>query len=297
MKVVVTGCQGQVGYCLVKQLSQRTDIEILALDRTALDISNPEQVNTLITNTKPDVIINAAAYTAVDKAESEPQQAYAINRDGPEYLALAAKEINALLLHISTDYVFDGCKTEPYLESDDTNPQTVYGQSKLAGEKKIQAAGCRYGILRTAWVFGEHGHNFVKTMLRLGDKPELNIVADQWGGPTYAGDIASTLITMMYTMTGDKSVESSIFHFSGSPHCSWFEFAGEIFATAKTTGQLESSPLLHRITTEAYPLPAPRPANCRLNCEKIHQEFGITPSNWKAALQQVLSMDIKENQA
>ncbi|MCF1438935.1 MAG: NAD(P)-dependent oxidoreductase, partial [Shewanella sp.] len=115
MKVVVTGCQGQVGYCLVKQLSQRTDIEILALDRTALDISNPEQVNTLITNTKPDVIINAAAYTAVDKAESEPQQAYAINRDGPEYLALAAKEINALLLHISTDYVFDGCKTEPYL--------------------------------------------------------------------------------------------------------------------------------------------------------------------------------------
>ena len=297
MKVMITGCQGQVGVCLVNQLSQLSDIELIALDSTALDIGNPERVRAQIMAAKPDVIINAAAYTGVDKAESEPELAYRVNANGPGYLAQAAEAVNALLLHISTDYVFDGSGDEPYREGDHTNPKTVYGQTKLAGEQQIVASGCRYGIVRTAWVFGEHGHNFVNTMIKLADRAELNIVADQFGGPTYAGDIASVLITMMDSMTRDLTIKSGIFHFSGAPHCSWFEFATEIFATAKSVGLLQAIPELHPITTAAYPLPAPRPANSRLNCDKIYREFGIVPSDWKLGLSKVMKYVNSGNQA
>ncbi|MGI2258566.1 dTDP-4-dehydrorhamnose reductase [Shewanella sp. GXUN23E] len=296
MKVMITGCRGQVGVCLVNQLSQIADIEVIALDSAALDIGNPEQVRAQIVTAKPDVIINAAAYTAVDKAESEPEQAYRVNAAGPGYLALAAKQINALFLHISTDYVFDGSGDVPYREDDNTNPKTVYGQTKLAGEQLVIESGCRYGIVRTAWVFGEHGHNFVKTMIKLADRAELNIVADQFGGPTYAGDIASALIIMMQKMVQTSDLASGIFHFSGAPHCSWYEFATHIFATAKSVGLVQTTPELCPIPSTAYPLPAQRPANSRLNCDRVYREFGIAPSDWQAALKQVLTVDLQENQ-
>ncbi|MCF4175277.1 dTDP-4-dehydrorhamnose reductase [Vibrio sp. McD22-P3] len=288
MKVLITGCQGQVGYCLVERLSKRSDIEVVAHDRDVLDITDLEQVNALIADIAPEVIINAAAHTAVDKAESDIDLSYAINRDGPKYLAMAAESINALLLHISTDYVFDGIKSEPYLEDDQTDPQGIYGKSKLAGEQAVQEHCSKYAILRTAWVFGEHGNNFVKTMLRLGaDRPELGIIGDQFGGPTYAGDIADALIEMMDKFETRENDPSGIYHFSGSPHVSWFEFASEIFSEAKKHGVLENVPAVNEITADQYPLPAPRPANSRLDCSKVKSVFGITPSDWKHALNNI----------
>lgn len=288
MKVLVTGCHGQVGHCLVKQLEKRVDIELIAYDRDELDITSLKAVMHLVTELKPDVIINAAAHTAVDKAESDVELSYAINRDGPKYLALSAQSVGALLLHISTDYVFDGTKESPYLEADETGPQGVYGQSKLAGELAVQEHCSRYGILRTAWVFCEHGDNFVKTMLRLGaERSELGIIGDQFGGPTYAGDIANALIKMMNKYQLNKDTPSGIYHYSGIPHVSWYQFACEIFSQAEKQGALESSPTVKEITTSEYPTPAPRPTNSRLNSQKIADVFSIEPSDWKLALERI----------
>ncbi|MFS1909672.1 dTDP-4-dehydrorhamnose reductase [Vibrio sp. 10N.286.48.B7] len=287
-KVLITGAYGQVGHCLVEQLSQRTDVEVIAYDRAELDITSSEQVNTVVQAVKPDVIINAAAHTAVDKAESEVELSYAINRDGPLYLAQAAETCGAALLHISTDYVFDGTKSEPYVESDLTNPPSVYGQSKLAGEQAVAETCSRYAVLRTAWVFGEHGNNFVKTMLRLGsERSELGIIGDQFGGPTYAGDIATALVTMMDEFQCGTPDISGIYHFSGAPHVSWYEFAKAIFTAAGEHGALNALPTVNEITADQYPLPAPRPTNSRLNCSKIGSVFGVEPSDWSQALKNI----------
>lgn len=286
MKVLITGSHGQVGYCLVNLLSKRSDIELVAYDRDNLDITDEHHVQTVLADVKPNVIINAAAHTAVDQAETDVELSYAINRDGPLYLAKAATQHNALLLHISTDYVFDGDNDVPYVETDTPNPKGVYGQSKLAGEEAVAANCTNYAILRTAWVFGEHGNNFVKTMLRLGkDRPELGIIGDQFGGPTYAGDIAKALVTMMDSFTGAQ--QSGIYHFSGEPHVSWYQFAKAIFDAAGKHNALESLPVVNEITADQYPLPAPRPANSRLNCEKINETFNIKPSDWQAALENI----------
>ncbi len=232
MKVLITGSQGQVGQCLVSVLSERNDIEAVAYDRDLLDITSEEKVKITLAELKPDVIINAAAHTAVDKAETDIEMSYAINRDGPLHLAKAAQSLDALLMHISTDYVFDGDKSDPYVETDTPNPKGVYGQSKLAGEEAVAEHCSRYTILRTAWVFGEHGNNFVKTMLRLGkERPELGIIGDQFGGPTYAGDIANALVMMMDQFNGQE--QSGIYHFSGQPHVSWYQFAKAIFVSAE----------------------------------------------------------------
>ncbi|SEG66190.1 dTDP-4-dehydrorhamnose reductase [Vibrio hangzhouensis] len=288
MKVLITGSHGQVGHCLVERLNKREDIDVVAYDRDVLDITNKEQVQAVIAELMPNVIINAAAHTAVDKAESDVEPSFAINRDGPMNLAMAAESVGALLLHISTDYVFDGSKTEPYSESDTTGPQGVYGKSKLAGELAVQEHCSKYAILRTAWVFGEHGNNFVKTMLRLGaDRPELGIIGDQFGGPTYAGDIADALITMMDKFAVADNDLSGVYHYSGAPHVSWYEFAKEIFFAADKYSVLKSTPLVNEITADQYPLPAPRPANSRLNCSKIESVFGIVPSDWKLALNNI----------
>ncbi|NOI77888.1 dTDP-4-dehydrorhamnose reductase [Vibrio coralliilyticus] len=285
MKILITGCQGQVGDCLVQRLNKRNDVEVIAYDREELDITNSEQVSSTIARMKPNVIVNAAAHTAVDKAETDVEQSYAINHEGPLFLAKAAKEADALLLHISTDYVFDGAKLTPYSETDATGPQGVYGKSKLAGEQAVEEHCSRYAILRTAWVFGEHGNNFVKTMLRLGiDKPELGIIGDQFGGPTYAGDIADVLIIMMDKFSESNSDLSGVYHFSGAPHVSWYEFACEIFSQAMVHDVLKNAPKVNKITADQYPLPAPRPENSRLDCSKIESVFGVTPSDWKLAL-------------
>ncbi|WP_173670856.1 dTDP-4-dehydrorhamnose reductase [Vibrio mediterranei] len=286
MKVLITGSHGQVGHCLVSQLSKRTDINVTAYDRELLDITNEQQVKSVIDELKPNVIINAAAHTAVDKAETDIGMSYAINRDGPLHLAESAEKIDALLLHISTDYAFDGDKAEPYVETDTPNPKGVYGKSKLAGEEAVARYCSRYVILRTAWVFGEHGNNFVKTMLRLGrERSELGVIGDQVGGPTYAGDIASALISIMDKF--ESTEQSGVYHYAGEPHVSWYQFAQTIFASAEKYGVLEHLPTVHEIPQEQYPLPAPRPANSRLNCSRIYSVFGIVSSDWRAALNNI----------
>ena len=288
MKILVTGANGQVGYCLQQQLIE-ANWDFIALTRNDLDISDAEAVENIVTRARPNIIINAAAYTAVDKAEQEQAIAYAINRDGPANLARAAKNINAAILHISTDYVFSGDATGTYREEDATAPQGIYGQSKLQGEQAVVAANEKHIILRTAWVFGEHGNNFVKTMIRLGrTRDTLGIVADQEGGPTYAGDIAKALLAIAKHYAEGNPTPWGIYHYSGLPHISWFGFAQQIFAEAERAGIYEKpTPRLNAITTSDYPTPAKRPANSKLDCSKIERAFRLAPSNWQAALKNI----------
>ncbi|ABI72667.1 dTDP-4-dehydrorhamnose reductase [Shewanella frigidimarina] len=284
MKILITGKNGQVGRCLVDLLEAQTGLTFLALDREELDITDSIQVDKIVTEFQPNIIINAAAYTAVDKAEQESELAFAINRYGPQNLAYAANKINAAILHISTDYVFDGNSAESYTESDVTAPQGEYGRSKLAGEHAVAQACPKHIILRTAWVFGERGNNFVKTMLRLAKTREsLGVVGDQFGGPTYAGDIAKAILTISKQVVRESKAYG-IYHFSGFPHVSWYIFAKKIFEIALEQ-DLHVQPIqVNPITTLDYPTPAKRPANSRLNCDKIHNAFGIEQSDWQAAL-------------
>ncbi|MDW3167944.1 dTDP-4-dehydrorhamnose reductase [Vibrio sp. Y184] len=285
MRVLITGGRGQVGYCLTKQLSEYGNNTVLSLDKDDLDITNQDAVKVTVQEFQPTIIINAAAHTAVDKAENEVGLSYAINRDGPKFLAEAAQEVGAAILHISTDYVFEGNKDGEYLETDMTNPQGVYGASKLAGEEAVMSACEKHIVLRTAWVFGEHGNNFVKTMLRLGvDRDELSIVADQYGGPTYSGDIANALIAIAKRISQDESIEYGIYHYSGLPHVNWCQFADTIFDAAVSQGVLTKKPILKSITTEQYPTPAKRPGNSRMSTKKITDAFTLEASDWKVAL-------------
>ncbi|EGQ9864784.1 dTDP-4-dehydrorhamnose reductase [Vibrio parahaemolyticus] len=285
MRVLVTGCNGQVGHCLTQILSNTENVSLLAVDREDLDITAQKAVSDMVKAFKPTIIINAAAHTAVDRAEDEVELSFAINCDGPKFLAAAAQEVGAAILHISTDYVFEGNKIGEYVESDVTNPQGVYGASKLAGEVAVAEACDKHVILRTAWVFGEHGNNFVKTMLRLAaTRNELSIVGDQFGGPTYAGDIAKALVEIAKKISNDESVEYGVYHYSGLPHVSWYEFADKIFDSAVDQGILQSKPTLSSITTDQYPTPAKRPNNSTLSSNKIIHAFEIDTSDWKAAL-------------
>ncbi|MFP1763670.1 dTDP-4-dehydrorhamnose reductase [Lonsdalea quercina] len=286
MKILITGSRGQVGHSLVAQLVGKA--ELLAVDRDELNITDHYAVMRKVEQFQPDYIINAAAHTAVDKAEDEIAPSYTINRDGPAYLAEAAKRVGAVMLHISTDYVFDGESDQIYSEEMPVGPQGIYGKSKLAGEYAVAESADRYLILRTAWVFGEHGNNFVKTMLRLGEtRDALSIVGDQVGGPTYAGDIAAALIRMVEFIEAGNTPEWGVYHFSGMPYVSWFEFAQAIFELAGKAALLASLPTLTSISTSEYPTRAKRPANSRLNCQKIQRQFGIAPSDWQSALNNI----------
>ncbi|MCK8087080.1 dTDP-4-dehydrorhamnose reductase [Vibrio sp. 1CM8B] len=288
MRILITGCHGQVGSSLTEQLASHENTEVLALDREHLDITNQDAVNAAVAEFKPSIIINAAAHTAVDKAEEEVDLSYAINRDGPKYLAQAAQSVGAAILHISTDYVFEGNKAGDYVETDATNPQGVYGESKLAGEIAVAQACDKHIILRTAWVFGESGNNFVKTMLRLGaNRDALSIVGDQFGGPTYAGDIANALIQIAKRINQGDAVEYGVYHYSGLPHVSWFDFADAIFDVAVEQGVLDKKPILTSITTDQYPTPAKRPSNSRLSTEKVTLGYSVKASDWKAALNNI----------
>lgn len=285
-KFLITGANGQVGYCLTQQLQGKHDI--LAVDRDELDITDQSAVQQAVEKFRPDVIINAAAHTAVDRAETEIELSEAINVKGPQYLAEAAKSVGAAMLHISTDYVFDGQRVGKYKESDATDPQGVYGRTKLEGEQAVAQANDKFIVLRTAWVFGEHGNNFVKTMLRLAKtRDTLGVVADQMGGPTYAGDIASALIQIAEKIINGENVEYGIYHFTGEPYVSWCDFAKAIFTEAVSQNVLEKAPLVSAITTADYPTPAKRPANSCLDLTKIQQVFGIQPSDWQAALKNI----------
>lgn len=288
MKILITGANGQVGYSLEKLLAE-SSLQYLALTRDQLDITNAQAVNEQVSKYEPGVIINAAAYTAVDKAESSLDDAYRINRDGARNLAVAANLVGSAIFHISTDYVFAGDSETAYREDDLTAPQGVYGKSKLDGEIAVREANDKHIILRTAWVFGEHGNNFVKTMLRVGkDRDSLGVVADQFGGPTYAGDIASALVNIARQYKINGSIDWGTYHYSGMPHTTWFEFAQQIFNAADQAGiYSKPQPTLNAIATSDYPTPAKRPANSRLNCEKITKTFGVTASDWRHALNNI----------
>lgn len=285
MKILITGCQGQVGASLVNKLMNDSNIALLALSRAELDITDLYAVRKVVCEYKPHFIINAAAYTAVDQAQTDIDNCYAINRDGADNLAQAAEQVKATILHLSTDYVFSGSKRESYLEHDPTDPKSIYGQSKLAGELAVAKKCSRHIILRTAWVFSEYGNNFVKTMLKLAaSHTSLNIVEDQHGGPTYAGDIAQALITIAKSLYQNTSPRYGIYHFSGFPHTSWYEFSKEIFNQAQIQGLIIDKPNVQAIPSTDYPTAAERPRNSSLNCLLIHDSFGINQSDWKQAL-------------
>lgn len=291
MKILVTGANGQVGAELVKRGKEGTssqNIVVVALSRSDLDISNYSDVDTTLCSIKPDVVINAAAYTAVDKAEEESEQAYNINRDGPANLASTCKKLNIPLIHISTDYVFDGHKKTPYEESDQPNPSGVYGKSKFAGERAIADILTQYYIVRVAWVFGASGNNFVKTMLRLGkEKDEIGVVADQRGGPTWARDIAKLLLALA-SRCQHEPIPWGIYHYTGDPVTTWFDFANDIFDTAIALRLLDKKPRITAISSEQYPTLAKRPSNSVLCCNKLKQAMIITQPNWQQGLQTVL---------
>ena len=283
-RILITGGSGQVGHCLKAQLEGCAELSVP--DSTALNIADRRSVRQAVETFRPDYIINAAAYTAVDKAESDAERAFAVNRDGACHLAEAAEAAGAAMLHISTDYVFDGAGGAPYDEAAQTAPQNIYGASKLAGEQAVLAACRRAVVIRTSWVFGAHGQNFVKTMLRLGrERDSLGIVADQYGAPTAAADIAAALITIVRRYTPEQLAErAGIYHYCGSLYASWFEFAETIFAEAAAQGVLAKIPAVKPIATADYPTPAKRPADSRLDCGKIRTVFGIGPCDWHSAL-------------
>lgn len=287
MKILVTGAKGQVGSQLVEKLSGggiNDHVELLAVDRYQLDITDEFAVNACIESFCPDVVINAAAYTAVDKAQQDELNAKRVNHLGALYLATAANKVKATIIHVSTDYVFSGDAKVPYLESDLVDPQSVYGETKLAGEQAVMAANPQHFILRTSWVFGESGANFVKTMLRIGrGRSDISVVSDQLGSPTYAGDIADTLITMAKRAM-DPECPWGIYHFSGLPYVSWYEFAQCIFDEAYAQQCLETHIKVKSITTLEYPTAAKRPLDSRLNCARIATNLGVNASDWQLAL-------------
>lgn len=287
-KIVVTGSNGQLGRKVAELLSGSS--QLIALSRTELDITDNTQINDVLGELQPDIIINAAAYTAVDKAEQESDKANSLNHLAPSYLAKFAEKSGAVLIHVSTDYVFDGSQSLPYTENDTTGPINVYGHSKLLGEQAVSSLCKKHIIIRTAWVFSEHGSNFVKTMLRLAqNKSELSIVADQHGGPTYAGDLAIAIRKVVEKISSESEISWGVYHYCGVPYVSWFDFAHSIFSHAVDANLIERAPALNAISSESYPTPAKRPKYSKLDCRKIEDEFGVVLSDWQAALSSISS--------
>ncbi len=287
MRLAVTGKNGQVVSAL--QAFANDELEIVTLGRPELDLARPETVAKVLYDAKPDVVVSAAAYTAVDRAESEPEVAFAVNRDGARAVAKAAKELGIPVIHLSTDYVFDGTKGSPYVESDPTAPSSVYGHSKLEGENAVADANPNHVILRTAWVYSEHGDNFVKTMLRLGEsQDEVNVVADQFGCPTSANDIATAIVAIAGKLSSDPSARlRGVFHLSGTGETNWAGFAKQIFKFSAENGG--KSIIVNDITTAQYPTPARRPANSRLDCNKLDEVHGIRLPSWQTSTRAVVT--------
>lgn len=281
-RILLIGAQGQLGQALLPLLP--TVGEVTAVEREQLDLTQLEKIEPFVTELQPQIIINAAAYTAVDKAESKLELANRINGIAPGFLAQAAQKVHARLVHISTDYVFDGSQNRPYLETDSTNPLSVYGQSKLAGETAIQAVGGNYIILRTAWVYGAgRTGNFVKTMLRLGaEREELRVVYDQVGSPTWTQDLARAIMGLM------REANSGIYHYTNSGVISWYDFAMAIFEEAEKLDYPLKIQRIIPITTAEYPTPAKRPAYSVLSIAKTASVLGTHPPYWRKSLQKML---------
>jgi dTDP-4-dehydrorhamnose reductase len=285
VKILVLGAAGQIGYELCRA-AWPEGTRLACLDYAELDITSRVAVAATVAREKPDLLVNAAAYTAVDRAESDGEAAFAVNRDGPAALAASCRKASIPLIHISTDYVFDGAKTTPYTEDDPVNPLGIYGQSKDAGDRAVREALCEHVILRTAWVYGVHGHNFAKTMLRLaGDHPRLRVVADQVGSPTAAADIAAAIVAVA-TQIAAGGGRWGTFHFVNAGAVSWHGFAEAIFALAAPWRG--PAPEVAAIATADYPTPAERPANSVLDCGKIAAAYRIVPRPWREALADVI---------
>ncbi len=280
--ILVFGQTGQVARHLA------ADPRVTSLGRAAADLSDPDACAQAILTHRPRAVINAAAWTAVDKAEDAEAEARTINAVSPGYMAEAAAELGIPFVQISTDYVFDGTGDRPWRPDDATAPLGAYGRTKLAGERAVIAAGGAHAILRTSWVFSAHGSNFVKTMLRLGaERESLNVVADQIGGPTPAAAIARACLTIAQALIEDDTL-SGTYHFAGAPDVSWAGFAREIMAQAGLACRIDEIP------TSAWPTPAQRPLNSRLDCTTVEDAFGIPRPDWRASLAEVLQ-DLKEH--
>lgn len=284
MKILLTGRTGQLGWELERVLAPLG--QIAAFDRKSLDLADPDAIRSRLRQAAPQIIVNAAAYTAVDKAEGEPEIAHAINCRGPEMLAKEAKRLGALLVHYSTDYVFDGTKAAPYTEDDPPNPINVYGKTKAAGEHAIRESGCRHVILRTSWIYGTRGSNFLLTMLRLArERAEIKVVNDQWGAPTWCRVIARTTATLL--QRSGEAEEAGLLHLVCSGYTNWFEFASAIIA--KTAASRERQPLVLPIPSSEYPTPARRPQNSRLSTERITRLLGAPLPDWRESLDECLA--------
>lgn len=285
-KILLTGVNGQVGHALAKKFHPS---QLAALSRSELDLSNAEAIRRAVREIKPDLIINPAAYTAVDKAETEPALAHAINAIAPQVLAEEADRAGAKIIHFSTDYVFDGLKNSPYIETDSVNPKSVYGQSKLAGEQAISAVGLPHLIVRTSWVYGPYGRNFLKSVLRLAqEQSSLNIVADQIGAPTSCQCIADAIFQLVNLWEPDNANQTGIYHMTNAGSASWYEFACDILKEYK---HLHKQPeikfeinQIKPISTAEYPTLASRPANSKLDNSKLAKTFGIVLPRWQDGL-------------
>jgi dTDP-4-dehydrorhamnose reductase len=289
MKILLTGKNGQVGFELQKKLGALC--EVIATDREELDLANPDAIRAFIDQLKPDIIINPAAYTAVDRAESEPELAYQINTLAPEVLASMASELDIPLVHFSTDYVFDGLKKDAYVETDKTNPQSVYGKTKNDGEEKVRKHP-KHIILRTSWVFGVHGNNFLKTMLRLiTDKESLNVVGDQWGSPASASMLADVTFKIVDAILKNKNFNDyGTYHVTSEGETNWFDYATLISSEAmKLNIKVTCAPdKIHPILSSEYPTAAKRPFNSRLNTDKIKKTFMLELPHWELEVKKVL---------
>ena len=292
-KILLTGVNGQVGHALKTKL---TEYEVIALSREQLDLTKVHDIRRVVREIKPNVIINPAAYTEVDKAESEPELAFAINVTAAQILAEEAARLGAALIHFSTDYVYDGTKKTPYVEHDELNPVSIYGKSKLAGEAAIRAVGLPHLILRTSWVYGAYGKNFLKTILRLAaERDALRIVGDQVGAPTSSESIANAVVQLVDVWKPTQENQTGIYHLTNKGETSWYGFSCEIVNQYNVLMSGKDWPALKvnvkniaAITTADYPTPAARPANSRLNNAKLKQVFDVELPAWPHALQQVM---------
>lgn len=291
MRILVAGAKGQLAQSIIEVEAAERIGEVVALGRPTLDLCNRESIARAIDRVAPELVVNAAAYTAVDRAESEGVLADAVNGDSAGALAEMAARRGLPIVHVSSDYVFDGRQRTPYRETDAPCPQTAYGKSKLAGEERVAQANPRHLILRTSWVYSPHGHNFVKTILRLaGERPELKVVADQVGCPTFAADLASTILVMARCLqsTGSGAMPWGIYHVAGSGAATWHAFAEHIVGTAAARYGLRPT-VVHPIATADYPTPAPRPANSQLDCSKLAEVFGLRLPHWKEGVSRCLA--------
>jgi dTDP-4-dehydrorhamnose reductase len=293
MKILVVGANGQLGWELCRK-GEKQGFEIVSLDLPEFDISDPLAVKRAVSQAGLSLVINAAAYTAVDKAESEPKLAFAINRDGPAYLASSCGEAGIPLIHISTDYVFDGDKRGPYLEIDPVSPLGVYGKSKAEGEAEVRDHLHEHIIIRTAWLYGVHGQNFVKTMLRLGSEREVvRVVADRSGCPTYAADLAEAILAIALFIKERRQIAWGTYHCSGKGVTTWHGFAEAIFALARQHVSFKVK-RVEPISSAEYPTSAKRPANSALDCSLLTRNFGIQPKPWPESLAHMIQRYYQE---